>query len=67
MKIGTKQGMSLAMPPKLQDGVTTERVQIVAPASWIELVDEWRRKQPKIPSRSEAIRILVENALSAEK
>lgn len=61
MKTEAKRKMSRAMPPKLQAGVTTERVQIVAPASWIELVDEWRRKQPKIPSRSEAIRIMVEN------
>lgn len=67
MKAAAKREVSREMPPKLQDGVKTERVQIVAPASWIELVDEWRRKQPKIPSRSEAIRIIVESYVSSGK
>lgn len=56
-----------AMPPKLEDGVATERIQIVAPASWAARVEEWRRKQPKIPSKSEAIRILVDQALAQEE
>jgi hypothetical protein len=55
------------MPQKLDDGAATERVQIVAPASWIERVEEWRRDQSRIPSRSEAIRILVDLALDAQK
>lgn len=55
------------MPPKLEDGSTTERVQIVAPASWLERIEEWRRRQTKIPSKSEAIRILVDQALEAER
>jgi hypothetical protein len=52
-----------AMPPRLEPGTPTERVQIVAPRTWIEKIDEWRRQQPAIPSRSEAIRVLVEQAL----
>ena len=36
------------------------RVQIVAPDDWIRRVDEWRRQQPVIPSRSEAIRRLAD-------
>jgi metal-responsive CopG/Arc/MetJ family transcriptional regulator len=67
MKIEAKRTAGRAMPPKLQDGVETERVQIVAPASWISRIDEWRRTQKKIPSRSEAIRILVDKALDAGK
>jgi metal-responsive CopG/Arc/MetJ family transcriptional regulator len=55
------------MPPKLDEESATERVQIVAPASWVQRVEEWRRKQPRIPNRSEAIRLLVEAALDAEK
>lgn len=55
------------MPPKLDEGAPTERVQIVAPQPWIDRVEEWRRKQPRIPSRSEAIRLLVERALDAEE
>lgn len=55
------------MPPKLDDNSPTERIQIVAPASWVERIEEWRRKQPRIPSKSEAIRILVDQALDAPK
>lgn len=55
------------MPPKLDEGSPTERIQIVASATWVERVEEWRRKQPKIPSKSEAIRMLVDQALEAEK
>lgn len=53
-----------AMPKKLDDESETERVQIVAPASWIARVEEWRRAQVRIPSRSEAIRILVDLGLA---
>jgi hypothetical protein len=59
-------GSGVEVPPKLEAESETERVQIVAPASWVERVEEWRRKQPRIPSRSEAIRILVDQAIAAE-
>lgn len=55
------------MPPKLDEKSPTERVQIVTTAVWMERVEEWRRRQPKIPSKSEAIRILVDMALAGEK
>lgn len=55
-----------AMPPKLDTESETERVQIVASASWVSRVEEWRRAQPKIPSRSDAIRQLVDLALSTK-
>lgn len=56
------------MPPKLDEESPTERVQIVTTAAWVARVEEWRRKQPKIPSKSEAIRMLVDQALeSGEK
>lgn len=55
-----------AMPPKLDDKSPTERVQLVTTAAWMERVEEWRRRQPKIPSKSEAIRILVDQALDGE-
>ena len=29
------------------------------------LVEDWRRSQPKIPSRNEAIRLLIQQALNA--
>ena len=55
------------MPPKLDDQSPTERVQLVTTASWMARVEEWRRKQPKIPSKSEAIRMLVDRALASEE
>ena len=54
------------MPPKLDEDSPTERVQVVAPASWVQRIEEWRRKQPRIPSKSEAIRLLVDKALGQE-
>lgn len=55
------------VPPKLDEDSATERVQIVTTAAWVARVEEWRRKQPKIPSKSEAIRMLVDQALGVEK
>jgi hypothetical protein len=34
----------------------------VAP-EWLSMIDEWRRSQPDIPSRAEAIRRLVDMGL----
>ncbi|MFP3943466.1 MAG: hypothetical protein ACLFWF_06220 [Alphaproteobacteria bacterium] len=34
---------------------------------WLDRLDEWRAKQKPIPSRAEAIRILVKRALQAEE
>lgn len=53
----------LNMPPKLDPNAPTERIQLVAPPDWIARVEEWRRRQPRIPNRSEAIRDLVDIAL----
>jgi hypothetical protein len=57
--------MASDMPPKLDKDSKTERVQIVAPEKWIRRVEEWRRAQAKIPSRSDAIRRLVDIAMDA--
>jgi Arc/MetJ-type ribon-helix-helix transcriptional regulator len=56
------------MPSKAdEDRVPSERVQIVAPVSWVEAVDEWRRRQPgRLLNKSEAIRELVRRQLAAE-
>ena len=42
------------------------RLQMVIAPSQVALVDEWRRRQPDLPSRSEAIRRLVDVGLMAE-
>ncbi len=66
MNAKAKSNMGKPMPPKLKSGDETERFQIMAPSSWGSRIDEWRRMQPKIPSRSEAIRFLVDRSLDAD-
>jgi hypothetical protein len=53
------------MPPKLDDEI--KRVNMVAPASWVKKIDDWRRQQPDLPNISEAIRRLVELGLKTKK
>lgn len=42
----------------------TERIELRVSTDFVELVDNWRRQQRDIPSRAEAIRILVEKAIA---
>ena len=51
------------MPPKLEQGSPTDRMQLVLPRSLVERVDEWRATVRPIPNRSEAIRMLLDSAL----
>lgn len=44
-------------------GPLSERVTIPMKAELLQAVDEWRRRQPDIPNRAEAIRRLLEQAL----
>ena len=40
------------------------RFEMRADDAWLKRVDDWRRVQPSLPGRAEAIRRLVEKALS---
>ena len=53
------------MPTKLDDEI--QRLNLVAPTSWVKRIDDWRRKEPDLPNTSEAIRRLVELGLEAAK
>lgn len=44
-----------------------QRIQLVASAGFGKVVDEWRRKQNDLPSRSEAIRRLVHLGLQHDE
>lgn len=44
-----------------------QRIQLVASKTFSEDVDAWRRTQPDLPSRSEAIRRLVYSGLTHEQ
>jgi hypothetical protein len=50
-------------PGRIQDRVLQMRVS----DEFIESIDEWRRKEPDLPSRAEAIRRLVELGLQAKR
>jgi metal-responsive CopG/Arc/MetJ family transcriptional regulator len=43
------------------------RFEMRTTEAWLRRLDDWRRERDNIPSRSEAIRRLVEAALDAEK
>jgi hypothetical protein len=45
----------------------TERFEMRVPASFLKTIDDWRRRQPELPSRAEAIRRLVEIGLKVRK
>ena len=49
----------------MDDDRLDQRLQLVTSRKWVTAVDEWRRKQPDLPSRSEAIRRLIELGLKA--
>lgn len=54
------------MPPKLDEGSETVRIQLVTTRAWIAMVDAWRKQQPGNLNRSEAIRLLAEMAAKAQ-
>ena len=41
----------------------SERILFATSVEMIRAIDEWRRRQPDLPTRSEAIRRLIEIAL----
>ena len=41
--------------------------QMRVDASWLKALDDWRREQSEIPSRAEAIRMLIRSALDARQ
>jgi hypothetical protein len=59
------------MMPKAQGNMVAKlasavkRLQLIAPVDWLKRIDAWRRHQPDLPTRSEAIRALVSAALDA--
>lgn len=40
------------------------RFEMVTPPGWMERIDAWRRDQPDLPTRAEAIRRLVDKGLA---
>jgi hypothetical protein len=53
-------------PPRISDD--SQRINIIVDRKWLDLLDEWRKRQPgPPPTRSDAIRRIVEQALTDKK
>jgi metal-responsive CopG/Arc/MetJ family transcriptional regulator len=50
----------------MADELKDLRIPVMMAATEVAAIDEWRRKQEDLPSRSEAIRRLVELGLKAK-
>lgn len=63
--MGTAQKIASAesMPPRLDKASDSERLQVVASEKLVARLEEWRAKQRPIPTRSEAIRVILETYL----
>jgi hypothetical protein len=49
----------------MHDSQTGAAIQVRVGGSLFDQLENWRRSQPKIPARSEALRSLIEQALAA--
>ncbi len=62
------QGQNVTRRVEPDGELATERKQIVATVRWVRSIEEWAKRQPgRAPTFSEAVRVLVEQALAAEK
>jgi hypothetical protein len=50
----------------MPDEEKTERFNMRVSPSFIRAIDDWRRKQPDVPPRAEAIRRLCDLAIKAK-
>ena len=48
------------------DLMKDQRIPVMMSAEEVEAIDEWRRKHPELPSRSEAIRQLIAAGLKVK-
>jgi hypothetical protein len=53
------------MTEKLGDDV--QRLNMVVTAAWVKKIDDWRRKEPDLPSLSAAVRRVVDAGREAKK
>ena len=67
MGINTHMDDGLVTAAAISCNGDAERFEMRVPPSFLKAVDEWRRKQADLPSRSEAIRRMVEQALGKGK
>jgi hypothetical protein len=54
-------------PQWVNEDETMVSVTLKLPASWLNAVDEWRRNQPSLPNRSDALREAIREKFVAEQ
>ncbi|HEY2531884.1 MAG TPA: hypothetical protein VGJ20_28815 [Xanthobacteraceae bacterium] len=55
------------MPPKLSKTSESKLIRLFVSAEWLHRVNLWRRQQEDFPTLSEAIRRIVDEALTKPK
>ena len=55
-----------SLPEVVSVGTDWKRIQLLVTPDMVTLIDEWRRRQPDLPDRNEAIRTLLARGLAAE-
>ncbi|MGU3286417.1 hypothetical protein [Methylobacterium mesophilicum] len=66
--LGLAEGQATgSMPKQLKDGPAKVRLPMVVSEAFAERLDAFRSREPGVPNRSEAIRILVNEALEARE
>lgn len=55
------------VPPKLDKDSPSGRINVIATEALLRRIEEWRSQQRPIPNKSEAARMLIEQALEAEE
>ena len=60
-----RPGAAGKMPPRLGKGKSTS-VRVVVTEDFLKRLDEWRRTQPDLPNRSEALRRMAELVLAVD-
>jgi hypothetical protein len=51
----------------MADEKKDQRIPVMMSSDEVSAIDEWRRRHPDLPSRSEAIRRLIDLGLKAKK
>jgi hypothetical protein len=62
-----RHSQEATMPARLQPDGETTILRLVVTLDWLHRLDEWRRLQPDIPNRSEAVRRLVDRGTTTAK
>lgn len=63
----TRERSTGGMPKRLKDGKADVRLPMVVSQAFADRLDAFRKEEPGLPNRSEAIRILVSEALDARE